>query len=296
MEKTLMEFEINTYEDLEYFVSHLNYSFFTNKISCLKININIDNDKIDFSSLQRLETLDLSCTTWINNLPDSIYTLHNLKNLILHNVKIYNKKKNVKEFSLTNLEKLNISANRLTKIPDYITKLKKVKYLDISSNKSINNFSSLFKLTTLKTLRLCYTNIKFIPKEIKNLINLEILCLSNNKNITSLPKSICNLKELKSLNISHCSIKKIPLCIFNNLINLNILIISGNQIEYINSNIKNVKNLKTLFMSSNKLKKIPNSISSLNINNISLAHNLFNISDILKQFKNIKKEYVYSLR
>jgi|SRR3989344_6766989 len=82
-------------------------------------------------------------------------------------------------FSMTNLQELNVSYNRLTgALPAEIRHLQKLEVLDASNNQMTG-----------------------VPAEIGQLKNLRILDLSNNQ-LTGLPYELANLKNLETLNLS----------------------------------------------------------------------------------------------
>ncbi|NUM25678.1 MAG: leucine-rich repeat domain-containing protein [Candidatus Buchananbacteria bacterium] len=82
-------------------------------------------------------------------------------------------------FKKTNLEKLDISNNKLTgALPAEIRQLQNLKILDASNN-----------------------TMTGVPAEIGQLQNLQTLDLSNNQ-LTGLPYELGNLKNLKTLNLS----------------------------------------------------------------------------------------------
>ena len=87
---------------------------------------------------------------------------------------------------LKNLTELDLSGERIDKLPD-----------------SIGNLSNLQKLY------LHETNIQELPDSIGNLSNLELLTLSNN-NISKLPESIGKLKNLQILSLYGNPISKLP--------------------------------------------------------------------------------------
>lgn len=86
---------------------------------------------------------------------------------------------------LTFLKYLNLSSNRLDKIPEFLYHLKSLVYLDAANNK-ISNLS----------------------KEVRNLENLSSLDLSNNQ-ISCIPKCLENLKHLRYLNLRNNQITSI---------------------------------------------------------------------------------------
>lgn len=82
-------------------------------------------------------------------------------------------------FSRVELERLNLSNNRLTGAPQAeIRRLQKLKYLDLSNN-----------------------GLTGLPAELGQLQNLEVLNVSNNK-LTGLPLELGNLTQLRILDLS----------------------------------------------------------------------------------------------
>lgn len=174
--------------------------------------------------------------------------------------KIMNEYKFVKKFYLSNhlikdelldftlfrdLEKIKLSRNLLTEIPQSIFKLTKLKKLVIKGlSKEFPNTRK--KIDTCDIERFgdpenC--NIHRIPKEIKNLQSLLKLNLENQK-LTFLPPEFKELKNLKELYLSDNYFSELPIQIYH-LENLKILEMNR-IIMTISNDIINLKNLEIL--------------------------------------------------
>lgn len=90
----------------------------------------------------------------------------------------------------TNLKKLDLWDNNLTKLPD-----------------------SLFQLTSLESLYIC-DQLTELPPELNKLNNLKHLDLNGN-NLTSLPDQLATLDKLIVLNLEHNRIDKFSLSLKN---------------------------------------------------------------------------------
>ncbi|MQM16992.1 hypothetical protein Taro_049957 [Colocasia esculenta] len=85
-------------------------------------------------------------------------------------------------------------------LPNTISNLKHLRYLNLSGTKIEHADSSLFQLYNLQTLDFSCTNIKELPDTIGNLSNLLHLRLNVTK-ITELPESIGKLSKLQTLHL-----------------------------------------------------------------------------------------------
>lgn len=109
------------------------------------------------------------------------------------------------------LEKLDISGNQITKVPEGIRKFKNVRELNVSKN------------------MLDSTAITKLVKNLCKLNSLEILDMSGNR-IVEMASKICDLKQLRILDVSNCSIEQFPIGIFS-LEKLVVLLISQNNLK-----------------------------------------------------------------
>lgn len=133
---------------------------------------------------------------------------------------------------LKNIKHLNLGTTNLNVIPNQITQLTRLTYLNLSNNK-INDMTPLMTPCVLENLvELCLSrnNITFIPDEIENLNNLKFLHLQFNE-IAFVSSSIGNLKHLVHLDLSANCLTTIP----NSIRNLNLveLYLGINELECI---------------------------------------------------------------
>lgn len=129
---------------------------------------------------------------------------------------------------LTNLVKLNLFNNKLTRLSEKFGPLYTLVSLDISSNKIVEVSSEISKLSSLKELNLNKNLIKELPYEFGNMDALKFLYLRSNM-LTELPKSVARLKNLETLDLSLNKLTALPLEIAN-LKNLKTLNLVGNDI------------------------------------------------------------------
>jgi Leucine-rich repeat (LRR) protein len=100
------------------------------------------------------------------------------------------------------LKKLDLSNQKLTKVPNSVFNQMDLQELDISNNQITGAIQSqIGQLKNLKVLRASNNQMTGVPAEVGQLQNLQILDLSNNQ-LTGLPNELANLKNLKTLNLS----------------------------------------------------------------------------------------------
>jgi len=129
---------------------------------------------------------------------------------------------------LSNMVKLNLFNNKLTKVSNNFGVLYTLISLDLSSNAISEVSASISKLVLLKELNLNKNKLTELPFEFGNLENLKYLYLRSNY-LNELPKSIARLKNLETLDLSLNKLTSIPLEIAN-LKNLKTLNLVGNDI------------------------------------------------------------------
>jgi len=168
--------------------------------------------------------------------------------------------------SISNLEKLkylNLSCNELKLLPTSIDELSQLKFLDLGWNKFQSIPSFLAKVKSVKNFRLDldHNEIKSIPKWIDKLESLNYLNLRNNQ-IKEIPDSIGNLKNLEYLDLRENQIELIPESIGLNT-SLKVIWLNNNKIKYIPKSIGSLKLLEVLDLGNNVIQEIPEEISKL---------------------------------
>ena len=98
--------------------------------------------------------------------------------------------------------KLDLSNQNLTKVPEYVFNLTKLEELNLSNNQLTGAIQSqIGQLKKLKVLNASDNFMTGVPAEVGQLINLQVLDLSDNQ-LTGLPNELGNLKNLQTFNIS----------------------------------------------------------------------------------------------
>ena len=138
----------------------------------------------------------------------------------------------IKICSMTSLERLWVSHNNLSSIPDQFD-----------------------QLSNLRELFLHHNALPNLPMPLCGLPNLQILWLSSNQ-ITEVPSEIKNLKSLKRLHLDHNLIDVFPAGICE-LTQLEILYLNHNQIKFIPDSIGKIANLRRVSLHFNKISTVP---------------------------------------
>ncbi len=195
--------------------------------------------------------------------------------------------------SISNLEKLkylNLSCNELRVLPTSVDLLSRLRYLDLGWNKFTSIPSFLAKVKSVKNFRLDldHNEIKSIPTWIGKLKSLNYLNLRSNQ-IKIIPDSICYLKNLEYLDLRENQIELIPDSIGLNT-SLKVLWLNNNKIKYIPNSIGSLKLLEVLDLGNNDIQEIPESISMLkSLEYLNLKNNqIKNIPDSFKTLNRLK--------
>jgi len=99
---------------------------------------------------------------------------------------------------LTSLRFLNLADNQLTELPELIGQLKQLTALYVSNNRLIQLPESIGQLHQLQHLDLMGNQLTELPESIGQLTKLETLYLCENR-LIELPPSLNNLKSLRAL-------------------------------------------------------------------------------------------------
>jgi Leucine-rich repeat (LRR) protein len=160
------------------------------------------------------------------SLKEALLTPETVVSLDLSNQKIALDDVNWELF--VNLEYLSLKNDDLEIVPDGLSKLKKLKTLDLSGNnfKTLpstlgglsklevlymndekqfdleNSIETISKMKSLKELHLENDNLKSLPKKFEKMSSLETLYLNDN-NFIELPRQIMKLQHLKYLDLKN---------------------------------------------------------------------------------------------
>jgi hypothetical protein len=124
---------------------------------------------------------------------------------------------------------LNLSGMGLTEVPEAITSLTQLTWLNLSDNQRINSIDAIASLLQLTKLNLKNNQLTSIPEEIASLTQLTKLNLHNNQ-LTDIPEAITSLTQLTVLDLSGNQLTSIPEAIAS-LTQLTSLYLSGNPLE-----------------------------------------------------------------
>ena len=258
------------------------------------------------TTLTHLQTLNLK-TNALQILPQEISECPQLKNIILS----FNGSLRLEELftrlaKLTTLERLTLSGNQFSTLPENTGDLTFLKSLDLASNyftqlpSSLSNCSTLeeinlsnnpvldfrqagsvlSKLTNLKSINITSCNLTEFPESIGSLTSLEDIEASGN-NFIEMPGSIGKLIHLKNFNFSTenrglngAVMEKFPSS-FANLISLETLVMSGNFLTAL-PDLSKMKNLIELDVSWCGLSGMPSGMKECSaLTYLRAAHNYF---------------------
>jgi Leucine-rich repeat (LRR) protein len=119
-------------------------------------------------------------------------------------------------FSLSYLKKIDLSMNKLDKIPHEFAYLTALKSLNFSSNR-INDLNDFPYLPTLETLELSENQISVVPDTFcRQLPALKSLSLESNS-ISSLPQCFSQFSKLEELYLQSNRFTHIPFCLGNTI-------------------------------------------------------------------------------
>ncbi|NXY64817.1 MFHA1 protein, partial [Callaeas wilsoni] len=154
------------------------------------------------------------------------------------------------------LEELDLSFNRLRRLPEGLGRLRHLRTLDVDHNLLPSFPAPLLELAALEELD-CSGNrhLGALPEGIAALRRLKILWLSGT-GLASLPKGLCQLSALESLMLDGNRLQALPAG-FGRLQRLKMLNLSSNLLEEFPSAILALPSLEELYLSRNQLTVLP---------------------------------------
>ncbi|XP_042371860.1 leucine-rich repeat-containing protein 40 [Plectropomus leopardus] len=172
----------------------------------------------------------------------------------------------------TDLTKLLLSSNQLTKLSDDIRLLPALTTLDLHDNQLSSLPNTLGELQELQQLRLSHNQLRSLPVEVCALKNLCSLTLQKNL-LEILPEELGQLENLTQLDLSSNHLKGLPSSL-GRLACLQTLNLSHNQLSCLPDCLAQLSNVKLLDCSNNQLTDIPASISEMTaLEQLYLRHN-----------------------
>ena len=245
----------------------------------------------------------------------NLCAFYNLQSLEFHDNNFDNETK-IESKCLTNIKKLNLSHNRITKLNiDTFSFESNLEIIDLGNNKieEIKEKNIFENLQSVKQLLLPYNNIKNISSDsfefLQNLLSidlshnqlLEIDCkifrFSKNLKEINLTKNFfekidsftfSSIEYLEVINLSNNKINQIEMMAFYDLPNLKIIDLSKNKIKELSSNsFKKVPSLSYFYLSNNQLTNIESQLfrNLKDLKHLDLSNN--RISETTKVFHNL---------
>ncbi|RVW60037.1 TMV resistance protein N [Vitis vinifera] len=209
--------------------------------------------------LEKLNTIKVSFSQHLIEIPDMTVTAPNLEKLILDGcsslLEVHPSIGKLNKLILLNLK----NCKKLICFPSIID-MKALEILNFSGCSGLKKFPNIQgNMENLLELYLASTAIEELPSSIGHLTGLVLLDLKWCKNLKSLSTSICKLKSLENLSLSGCSkLESFPE-VMENMDNLKELLLDGTPIEVLPSSIERLKGLVLL-----NLRKCKNLVSLSN--------------------------------
>nr|XP_043618237.1 probable LRR receptor-like serine/threonine-protein kinase At3g47570 [Erigeron canadensis] len=158
--------------------------------------------------------------------------------------------------NLSFLTSLQLQENQFVELPETITKLTRLRVLNISSNNIQGSIpANISQCIQLRVVDFMQNKLSgSIPEDLGLLVNLQILNLAKNRLSGSIPPSIANLSSLTTLNLGTNTLSgPIPsdLSLLQNLKNLDLTI--NNLTGTVPPSIYNMSSLENLAVAANDL-------------------------------------------
>jgi hypothetical protein len=156
---------------------------------------------------------------------------------------------------ITELERLEVSDNKIQFLPDSIESLLKLTRLSLANNKLERLPNCIGKLGKLKFLIIYNNPLTALPATFSNLLNLYSLRLgddSGGNSFKEIPEVVGDLIKLESLDVQYCQISVVPDWI-NKLKNLVELDLSNNLITDLPVSLLKLEHLPFVSLNKNPL-------------------------------------------
>ncbi|OQR87041.1 hypothetical protein ACHHYP_09598 [Achlya hypogyna] len=210
--------------------------------------------KANLTDLSLLVLVNLAHNALTALAPDFLYHLTALQKLdVSHNL-LTELPETLGE--LTELRILNVRGNRLRHVPRSLAKLVRLEILDVSGNR----LSQLVAggLTALHVLYAGDNQLELLPGDLGALAALEVLELTGNP-VARLPASFAELRHLRHVDLSSCGLRYLstefghhPMC--------TVLHLGRNQLDHLPPTVVHLTGLQELRVSSNALLSLPDAV------------------------------------
>ncbi|NXL58774.1 MFHA1 protein, partial [Chordeiles acutipennis] len=160
---------------------------------------------------------------------------------------------------LRHLRALDVDHNLLPSFPAALLELAALEELDCSGNRHLGALpEGIAALHRLKILWLSGTGLAALPEALCQLSALESLMLDGNR-LRALPAGFGSLQRLKMLNLSSNLLGEFPTAILA-LPSLEELYLSRNQLTILPPHLCQLRQLRTLWLDNNRIRYLPDSI------------------------------------
>ncbi|NWU96411.1 MFHA1 protein, partial [Upupa epops] len=160
---------------------------------------------------------------------------------------------------LRHLRTLDVDHNLLPSFPPPLLELAALEELDCSGNRHLGVLpEGIAALRRLKILWLSGTGLAALPEGLCQLSALESLMLDGNR-LQALPAGFGSLQRLKMLNLSSNLLGEFPAAILA-LPSLEELYLSRNQLTMLPPHLCQLRQLRTLWLDNNRIRYLPDSI------------------------------------
>lgn len=178
------------------------------------------------------------------------------------------------------LRNLDLSKNKLSVVPDSISKFKHLKQLNLECNKLECLPDTLANVSKIELINVSNNLISSLPAAYCSLSNLKQIYLSGNK-FAAFPKQLLGLKNLEVVDLSRNKISEIPVGmaeLYATELNL-----SQNEISIISEDMHMAPKLKILRLEENCLSIDairPSLLRDSKLHTINLEGNLFELKQL----------------
>lgn len=179
------------------------------------------------------------------------------------------------------LRNLDLSRNRLSTLPDDISKFKHLKLLNLDSNKLHTLPNCMVNLKKLEVLNISNNLISALPLSFSNLINLKQVYLNNNSFVL-FPLQLLGLPNLEVVELSNNKITEIPTGMSD--FHATELNLSQNELSQISEDMSKAPRLKILRLEENCLTLDairPSLLQDSKLHTLNLDGNLFESKQLM---------------